>query len=568
MSPFRHRPSGTAARRGWTVGVTLVAAVLSVPVVVVAAHVFVPAGDVWAHLVATVLDDYILNSLMLMAGVTLGTLTMGVTTAWLASMCSFPGRSIFEWASLLPMALPAYIIAYTYTGLFDFAGPVQGALRSVAGWGYGDYWFPEIRSIWGAMAMLSLVLYPYVYLLTRAAFLSQSICVLDASRTLGNGPWRTFFTVALPLARPATVAGLSLALMETLADYGTVQYFGVSTFTTGIFRTWYGLDNAAAASQLAAMLLLFVVALIFLERYSRRHQRFHETSQRHQDLDRIELKGARGIIAFLLCLAPVLAGFVIPAAQLLVWTVEVWSEAVDAHFLTLVYNSLELAVLASVLALFLALLLGYGQRLNKSPWVNGAVRLAGMGYAIPGTVIAIGVVIPLAWVDNTLDSFLRDTFNISSGLLFSGTVFALLFAYMVRFLAVSLQTVSAGLGRIKPSIDEAGRSLGHTPGSILRAIHLPMLKGSLWTALLLVFVDVLKELPATLILRPFNFNTLAVRAYEMASDERLAHAAPAALGIVVAGIVPVLLLSRSITRSRAVRAPAASTRLSPPLPAE
>ncbi|MEA3291104.1 MAG: iron ABC transporter permease [Pseudomonadota bacterium] len=534
----------------WGGSVILLALVLALPVLVVLSFVFVPAGEVWQHLASTVLRDYVVNTLLLALGVAIGTLVLGVSSAWLTSMCDFPGRGLFEWTLLLPMALPAYIIAYTYTGLLEFAGPLQSLLREWTGWGYGDYWFPEIRSLEGAAVMLSLVLYPYVYLLARAAFLGQSLCVLDVSRTLGNGPWRTFFTVALPLARPAIVAGLSLALMETFADYGTVQYFGVSTFTTGIFRTWYGLDNAAAAAQLSALLLLFVFALITIERISRRRARYHHTSQRHQAIRRIPLQGWRGRAASGFCLAGLLAGFLLPAAQLFWWTVTVSEEVLDGRFLRLVVHSLLLAGAASLLALLLALFLGYGSRLRPTWPVRMAVRTAGMGYAVPGTVIAVGVMIPFAAFDNALDGWMRARFGISTGLLLSGTLLALLFAYLVRFLAVSLQTVEAGLGRIRFSLDEAARSMGFRPLAIARRVHIPMLRGSLLTALLLVFVDVLKELPATLILRPFNFNTLAVRAYELASDERLADAAPSALMIVVAGILPVILLSRSITRSR------------------
>ncbi|MEA3276342.1 MAG: iron ABC transporter permease [Pseudomonadota bacterium] len=539
------------ARRGfWPATVITAAFLLALPVLVVVAFVFVPAGEVWRHLADTVLADYVTNSLLLMLGVALGTLIGGVGTAWLTSMCQFPGRGLFEWALLLPMAMPAYIIAYTYTGMLDFAGPVQSSLREWTGWGYGDYWFPEIRSLEGAAVMLSLVLYPYVYLLSRAAFLSQSLCVLDVSRTLGNGPWRTFSLVALPLARPAIVAGLSLALMETLADYGTVQYFGVSTFTTGIFRTWFGLDNAAAAAQLSALLLAFVFVLIAVERISRRQARYHHTSQREQAIRRYRLHGWRAAAAVLFCLIPLSFGFLLPAGQLATWAMTIAETPIDANFLRLALHSLELAATAALLALILALLLGYGRRLNPTRGVSFSVRLAGMGYAVPGTVIAVGVIIPFAWFDNTLDSWMRQTFDVSTGLLLSGTLTALIFAYMVRFLAVSLQTVEAGLGKIRPSMDEAGRSMGFRPAEVLRRIHIPMLRGSLLTALLLVFVDVLKELPATLILRPFNFNTLAVRAYELASDERLADSAPAALTIVLAGLLPVILVSRSITRSR------------------
>jgi len=534
----------------WNTSIITTTLLLAIPLVVVVANIFVPAGEVWRHLAATVLQDYVLNSLLLMFGVAIGSLILGVGTAWLVSVTEFPGRKYFEWALLLPMAIPAYIIAYTYTGMFDFAGPVQTSLRELTGWGYGDYWFPEIRSLEGAAVMLSLVLYPYIYLLARAAFLSQSLCVLEVSRSLGNGPWRTFFYVGLPLARPAIVAGLSLVLMETLADYGTVQYFGVSTFTTGIFRTWYGLDNAPAAAQLAAILLLFVVVLVTLERISRRQSRYHDAGRGKQPLRRLKLTGWGSMAASLFCLFTLLFGFLLPAAQLVSWAIDTYETMIDSRFITLFFNTLELATLSTLLALVIALLLNYGRRLQPTYAVRFSVRAAGLGYAIPGTVIAIGVVIPFGWFDNTLDSWMRAQFNYSTGLLLSGTIAALVFAYMVRFLAVSLHAVESGLERITPSMDEAARVMGERPLGILGRIHLPMLKGSLITALLLVFVDVLKELPATLILRPFNFNTLAVRAYELASDERLADTACAALAIVVAGLIPVILLSRSLSKTR------------------
>jgi iron(III) transport system permease protein len=534
----------------WRAGVILTALVLALPVLTVFGFVFQPAGEVWRHLADTVLKDYVLNTLVLLIGVGLGTLFGGVASAWLCSMCQFPGRRVFEWALLLPMAMPAYIIAYTYTGMLDFAGPVQTGLRELFGWSYGDYWFPEIRSLGGAILMLSLVLYPYVYLLARAAFLEQSICVLEVGRTLGAGAWTGFFRIALPLARPAVIAGLSLALMEALADYGTVQYFGVATFTTGIFRTWFGLGDAAAAAQLAALMMSFVFILIVLERWSRRQARYHHTSGRYRHLPRYRLHGWRAAAAFGLCLLPLLLGFLLPAGQLLAWAAQTAERTLDAEFLRLVWHSLGLAAAAAVLAVLLGLFMAYGKRLRGSLGVAAAVRVAGMGYAVPGTVIAVGVLIPFAWIDNRIDAWMRASFDISTGLLLSGTLVALLFAYTVRFLAVSLQTVEAGLGKIRPSMDDAARSLGLPPNQVLARIHMPIMRGSLLTALLLVFVDVLKELPATLILRPFNFNTLAVRAFELASDERLAESATAALTIVLVGIIPVILLSRSITRSR------------------
>ena len=538
-----------AAPLSWRLTIIATAVLLALPVVVVVSYGLLPAGEVWRHLADTVLGDYVSNSLLLMLEVAIGTLLIGVSTAWLTTMCRFPGRALFEWALLLPMAMPAYIIAYTYTGMFDVAGPAQSALRDWLDISYGDYWFPEIRSLGGAGIMLSLTLYPYVYLLSRAAFLEQSVCVLEVSRTLGNGPWQTFFRVALPLARPAVVAGLSLALMETLADYGTVQYFGIGTFTTGIFRTWFGMDDSAAAAQLSTTLLLFVFTLVLLERWSRRKMRYHHSSQRHQSLPGFVLVRHQKAGAILVCSSALFFGFLLPAGQLLIWAVET-RQMIDSSFLQLTINTVSLAAGTALLALLLALLMGYGRRLSPQRLTLASVRIAGMGYAVPGTVIAVGVMLPFAWLDNSLDSFMRDHFGISTGLLLSGTLIALIFAYLVRFLAVSLQTVEAGLGKIKQTIDESARTLGATPGRVLTRIHLPMLKGSLLTALLLVFVDVMKELPATLVLRPFNFNTLAVRAFELASDERLRDSSSAALTIVLAGIIPVILLSRSIRLSR------------------
>jgi len=532
----------------WRLGVMLVALVFAVPVLTVFSFIFHGDTEVMSHLADTVLLNYVSNTLWLVLGVSYGTLSIGIVCAWLVSVCEFPGRRWFQWMLLLPMAMPAYIIAYTYTGMLDFAGPLQTGLREWFGWGYDDYWFPEIRSLWGAMVMLSLVLYPYVYLLARAAFMQQSGAALEASRVLGAGPWRSFFKVALPMARPAIIAGLTLALMETLADFGTVQYFGVDTFTTGIFRTWYGLGDSVAAAQLSAMLLVMVFALVVVERYSRRRVRYHHSLQRVRQ-PRYPLKHRQAKLAVVACLLPLLFGFLVPFVQLLSWALETAVEMLDAAYLQLVFNSLLLASMAALLALFLALFMAYGQRLRPVLAVQLAVRVSSMGYAIPGTVIAVGVMIPLALLDQTLDSWLRANWGISSGLLFSGTLVALMFAYVVRFLAVSIGTVEAALTTIRPSMDETARSLGCSPWQVLRNVHIPIMRVPLLTAVLMVFVDVLKELPATLILRPFDFNTLAVRTYELASDERLADASTAAVAIVLVGIVPVLLLSHSISRS-------------------
>jgi iron(III) transport system permease protein len=394
--------------------------------------------------------------------------------------------------------------------------------------------------------MLSLVLYPYVYLLTRVAFAQQSTALLEAGRSLGRTPRQVLFELALPLARPAIAAGVSLALMETLADYGTVAYFGVSVFTTGIFRTWYGLGELTTAAQLAAVLLIFVFSLIVLERVSRARLRYHHGAVSGHPA-RIKLGGWRGGMATLFAAAIVLLGFLIPAIQLVLWALPDWQDKLDVQFAQLVGNSFLLAASSAGCCLLVALLLGYGKRLSPGRTEISATRVAAMGYAIPGTVIAVGVLIPFAWIDNRIDELARSWFGMSTGLLLSGTLVALVFAYVVRFLSVSLQSVESGLTRIKPSLDESGRALGHSPARLLRRVHLPILRASLLSALLLVFVDVLKELPTTLILRPFNFNTLAVRTYELASDERLADAAMPALAIVLIGLLPVILLFRGIT---------------------
>jgi len=523
---------------------------MALPLLVIIGFVFTGSADVFSHLYETVLSDYITNSLLLMLGVGFGVLLLGIPTAWLTSVCDFPGRKVFAWALLLPLAVPAYIIAYTYTGLLDYAGPVQTAIRDITGLGYGEYWFFEIRSLTGAILMLALVLYPYVYLLSRAAFLEQSASTLEVSRTLGYNQWQGLFRLALPLARPAIIAGLTLALMETLADFGTVKYFGVSTFTTGIFRTFYGFGDSAAAAQLAAFLLGFVALLVLVEKYSRRKARYHSSAEFKAKAKLIELKGGKAAFAFLICLLPVLFGFLIPAAVLGYWSLT-QADLSDGSFLELAWNSFYLAFLAALIAVGFALLLAYAGRLSPSKGVRFSIAAAGMGYALPGTIIAVGVIIPFAWFDHQLIAAAKSWFDIDLGLVLSGSIIALLFAYTVRFLAVSLGSVQSGLGKIKPSLDGAARTLGCSPFQVLKQIHVPLMRSSVLTALLIVFVDVLKELPATLILRPFNFNTLAVRAFELASDERLVDAAPASLLIVIVGLLPVILLSRSIAKGRA-----------------
>jgi iron(III) transport system permease protein len=501
-------------------------------------------------LVETVLAEYVWNTLWLALGVGIGVMIVGVGTAWLVTMCRFPGSQTLEWALILPLAVPAYVMAYAYTDFLQFSGPLQTWLRDLTGWRAREYWFPDIRSLGGAVTVMVFVLYPYVYLLARTAFLEQSVGVLEVGRTLGYGAWGSFLRIALPLARPAIAAGTSLALMETLADFGTVSYFAVPTFTTGIYRAWFSMGDPVAAAQLSAMLLGFVACVLLLERVTRGRARYHNATSRRR-LPEYRLGGWRAVGALLACLAPLVIGFLLPAAILLRMTLAQGDEAFGERFVILARNSVSLALIASVLAILLALLMAYAARLRPGPITLSANRLAGLGYAIPGTVIAVGILVPVSRLDHALDAFVSSTFGLSTGLLLTGGVAALVYAYLVRFFSVALQTVEAGLTRITSSMEAAARSLGCSPAAVLKRVHAPLITGSLVTAGLMVFVDVMKELPATYALRPFNFDTLAVHAYNLAADERLAEAATASLAIVAVGLVPLVFLSRSIGRSRA-----------------
>jgi len=529
----------------------IIAALAALPILTLWANVFTGGtGDTWAHLASTVLPEYVANTLWLCAGVGCGVITIGVATAWLVTMHDFPGRRFFEWALVLPMAVPAYVMAYTYTDLLQFVGPVQTWLREVFGWQHNDYWFPDIRSLGGAIAMFIFVLYPYVYLLARTAFLERASGMLEVGRSLGLGSWASFFRISLPLARPAVAAGVALALMETLADYGTVSYFAVQTFTTGIYRAWFSLGDRVAAAQLSVALLGFVVLVLMLERLSRGRARFSNTTGRNSAQQGRQLSGFSGVLAACACAVPLTMGFLVPAAILLNMALTEGDAQFGTRFLQLAGNSFTLAALTAMLAVALAVLLAYAARMSRQSGPRLMSRIVGLGYAVPGAVIAVGVLIPVTRLDNWLAGWISASFGTNPGLLLTGGITALIYAYLVRFLAVALQTAEASLAKITSSMDDAARSLGYGQGATLRRVHLPLLRGSLLTAGLLVFVDVMKELPATLVMRPFNFDTLATQAYTLASDERLAEASTAALAIVGVGIVPMILISRQIASSR------------------
>ncbi len=551
--------TGTLTRRtifgseaGWVASAVLAASILALPLVVILANLVGSSGETWEHLASTVLPLYVSNTLLIAVGTAVATALLGVSTAWLITMCEFPGRRFLSWALVLPLAFPGYVAAFVYGGLFDYAGPVQEGLRALFGWGRGDYFFPPIRSTGGAVLVLSFVLYPYVYLLVRHAFLTQSVSMLEAGRILGGSPWKMFRRVAFPLARPALVGGAALAAMETLNDLGVVELFGVATFTTGIYRTWFGLGDLTAATRLSAFLMLAMFLLLWIERCMRGQRRFHPEEDRISPLPRYVLKYGKGWFALLACTLPLSLGFVIPAATLVVWHFSAGA-VVDTAFFEAAFRSVALAAVATTSIVGLALVISFGLRLHPRT-VSPFARIAGLGYAIPGVVVAVGVLVPFSFLDGALDSWTRSALGVSTGLLLTGSVAALLFAYAVRFLAAALGSFESAYARIPGSLDAAARTLGVFPGAMLRRVHVPMLRSGVATAAILVFVEVMKELPATLILRPFDFTTLAVRAFEMADEERIAEAALPALTIVAAGTLPLIALSRSISRRTRERA--------------
>lgn len=535
---------------GWTLAALLSVALLSLPLVVIVVGVFMPSSETWSHVASTVLSDYIVNSLRLVLGAGALALVIGVSTAWLVTAFEFPGRRFFEWALILPLAVPAYIAAYTYAGMFDVTGPLQLLVRTVVPSLADEFLYLNVMNIGVVTLIFGFVLYPYVYLVSRASFARQSAALLEASRTLGRGPAGTFLRVALPLARPAMAAGVGLVAMEVLNDYGAVKYFGVPTFTTGIFRSWFGLGDLSSAIRLSGMLMLFVLALLALERSQRGRAAFSGGQASERPLLRARLAGRRAALAFAVCAVPVLIGFAIPVAQLGYWAYGTAPSVVDVSFLRLMGNTFLLAGAAAALCVSVAVLLTYASRLNPRPWLRRVSRITVLGYSMPGAVVAVGVLVPFAWVDHRLDGMMYSAFGVPTGLLLSGTLVALIFAYAVRFMAVAFLPVESGFTRICGRVDDAARSLGATPSCALRRISLPLLRGTLFGAVILVFVDVLKELPLTLILRPFNFDTLATRAYQLATDELIAVSANYALVIIVAGIIPVVLLNRVVARAK------------------
>jgi iron(III) transport system permease protein len=536
----------TAGSSLWAWTAIGIAAVVAVPIAAVLSSLAVPSGDVWRHLWRTQLLELIANTLLLLLGVGMGTLLVGGGLAWLVVFHRFPGRSVLEWALILPLAVPAYVIGFTFLGLFEYAGPIQGALRGALGAGAR---LPELRSYGGVVAMMTLVFYPYVYLLARIAFREQGTAAVEIARTLGRSRPAAFLAVTVPMARPALAAGVALAMMEALADFGTVATFGYRTLTEAIYRVWYGMFDRIAATQLASVLLLFALALLLLEHRSRGRARFIQRGRPSRALEPEPLRGLRAAAATAVCVGVLGPAFVLPVGQLAWWALAaVRGGRVAPDFLALLEHTALLAAAAAGLACALAVLLAYAGRLRGTLAVRLAARLASMGYALPGAVIAVGVLLPLAWADHVLVPPLERALDRPLGLLLTGSAAGLILAYVVRFLAVGLQSVEASLGRIPPSLDDAARTLGARAGVALRRVHLPLIRGGLLTALVLVFVEAMKEMPATLLLRPFGLNTLAIEIWERTSEAMWQEAAVPALALVGVGLLPVVLLIRLTSR--------------------
>ncbi len=526
----------------WLLPSVLAAALVALPLVAVLVGGLMPGSDGWQHLQETVLASYLVNTLALMVLVGLISLAIGVGAAWLVAAYDFPGRGTLSWLLVLPLAAPAYVVAYAYTDLLDVSGPLQTQLRSALGLGIDEFALRGIRSLPGAAVMLAIVLYPYVYLLCRASFAGRSAAPFEAARVLGLTAFHAFIRVALPAARPAIAGGLALVLMETLADFGVVDYFALPTLSTGIYRTWISLGDKQAALRLAALMLLFVLALVVFEKASRRGRPDARDTSRAV---RIRLTGSRAWLATFACALPVTFGFVLPVVILLALKLTSGGDPLfGRRFIGYAGNSVSVSLAAALAATLLAVLMAYSQRQRPGKLGDGLIRIGTLGYALPGMLLAVGLLGPLGVVDRNLTVWLRDHLGYGGGLVLSGTTVLLVYAYVCRFLTVSYNSVHAGFAGIPEAMDAAARSLGAGRMDVLRRVHLPLMRPSLLAAGLLVFVDAMRELPATLMLRPFNFDTLATRVYRLAGDERLAEASTAALTIVAIGVLPVLLLNR------------------------
>lgn len=521
---------------GWRVTAYLFATLLLVPLGVIFSAFFTPETATWQHLLNYVLGDLVVNTLVLCLGVGAGVTVIGVSLAWLTAVCDFPGRRFFSWALVLPLAVPAYVSGFVLVGLFDFSGPLQQFL--------GPTWkLPRVRSADGLIAVMTLALYPYVYLLARNAFLTQGKRALEVAQSLGRSELSGFFSVSLPLARPWIVGGVMLALMETLADFGTVAVFNYDTFTTAIYKTWFSMFSLTAAAQLASLLTLAVFLMLFFEYRSRVKIKHHAPGKLHSNPERIRLSRGWGWLAFAFAGLIWLVGFLLPVSQLLIWAGDYLSTDLNANYWGYLSHSLLLGLLAAILITACALLLAYAKRKHDDGPMRLAVQLSTLGYALPGAVIAVGIFIPVVWLDNQWRAFLN-LFSYVPSTVLQGTLFIMLIAYLIRFFTIAFNPVDSAMQRITRGIDDASRSLGVSGLTMLRKIHVPVLRGGLFSASLLIFVEVMKEMPITLMTRPFGWDTLSVRIFEMTSEGQWEQAALPAVALIFAGLIPIIFLTR------------------------
>lgn len=529
---------------GWRLAALAVAVLLAIPVSVVLASLFAPEPAIWQHLMRHVLPGLLLNTAVLAIGVGLGSAVIGISTAWLIAVHEFPGRRFFSWALLLPLAIPAYVTAFVAIGLLDYTGPLQRALRAAFG---GSDWFPPIRSAGGVIAVMTLALFPYVYLLARNAFTTHGKRALEAAQSLGLNRRQGFFRVALPMARPWIAGGVILVVMETLADFGTVAAFNYDTFTTAIYKTWFGLFSLNAAAQLASILILLVFVVLFAESQLRAKARYVPAG-RAEPHARSRLSGVRGWIATGYAALILGVAFVVPTVQLVVWAAGVFEDAFDARYFEFITHSLVLSGVAALLAIAVGVILTYAGRRHADLPTRGLIRVSLVGYAIPGAVLAVGVFVPVAWLDGRIIATARSVFGMEAGPVLQGTLLVMLIAYLVRFLAVAFNPVDSAMQRITPGQEEAARSLGLGTRAVLARVHLPLLRNGLIAGLILVFVDVMKEMPITLMTRPFGWDTLAVRIFELTSEGQWEQAALPAVALVLVGLGPLMLLNRHAER--------------------
>ncbi len=533
----------------WKTSSGALALLLVLPILAIFITAVGETDDLFAHLMSTVLPTYTYNTILLVLGTMVLSLVIGIPSAWIMAMCRLPSEKILQWALVLPLAMPGYIVGYIFTDWFDFAGPVQVFLRDVSGWGPGEYWFPDIRTLAGATFVLSLVLYPYVYLLGRAAFMEQNVSLLQSARLLKCSPWESFRRISLPLARPSIAVGLSLVAMETVGDFGTVSYFAVNTLTTAVYDTWLGYSSLTAAAKISAIMLVIVILLLSAERYSRRRQKLFQNQFSSREDFRYELQGWKKWLALTWCWGLVCIAFIFPLGQLLIYAYKYFAQSWTSEFREFALNSLYVSITAAIIGVAVALLVNFCQRVNPGRQSLAFMRLASMGYAVPGTVLAIGVMVPVLFMDHMVNDIAKVMEWGRPGLIFSGSMFAIIFAMVVRFSAVAIGSIESSLGKISPSLDMASRTMGCNSNQMLWRVHFPLVRRGALIAGLLVFIESMKELNAALLLRPFNFETLATYVYNFASDEHLELAALPAVLLVLVGLIPLVLINRSLEHS-------------------